>query len=407
MHEFVSIPPSRSVSLLADRNPAPLPLESRAPQVRGEPRHIPALDGVRGIAVLLVLWCHAIGADLSTNIASPLDRFAFTSARLATSGVDLFFVLSGFLITGILCDAKGRDHYFRNFYARRTVRIFPLYYACLALFLVVIPMLAPALAQRFGQPNTSQAWYWAYLSNFSQPFALYLGQPAHHVLSVTWSLAVEEQFYLVWPAVVFFLDRRALLRVCGWMFVFSFGMRLALWMTLERPDCWQIATDITPCRLDVLAAGAAIALIARGPGGIRGLIKPAKIVGPLAAVILMAMVGLMAKLGYRGGLITTPGYVLFGGTLYAAMYGSLLVWAVRQRIQHRRPSVFLRRAPHVRQVQLRRLPAAHAGDHAAGRVCDATRCAANRRHLAAERRTLLRDQLNRNAGAGMVELERI
>src|SRR5260221_8352854 len=77
--------------------------------------HIPALDGVRGLAVLLVLWCHA-GAMIETpQVAGILDRLAFSSSRLATSGVDLFFVLSGFLITGILYDAKGTNHYFRNF----------------------------------------------------------------------------------------------------------------------------------------------------------------------------------------------------------------------------------------------------------------------------------------------------
>ena len=89
---------------------------------------IPVLDGVRGLAVLLVLFCHA---TMLTDLPGSAGKLYLALARISWCGVDLFFALSGFLITGILFDAKGKQNFFRNFYARRTVRIFPLYYACL------------------------------------------------------------------------------------------------------------------------------------------------------------------------------------------------------------------------------------------------------------------------------------
>src|SRR5262245_30388988 len=100
------------------------------------PAHIPALDGIRGLAVLLVLYCHSTFIEPG----AAFGKVFLATSRISWAGVDLFFVLSGFLITGILFDAKGKDRYFRNFYARRTVRISPLYYVFLVLALLAFPM---------------------------------------------------------------------------------------------------------------------------------------------------------------------------------------------------------------------------------------------------------------------------
>ncbi len=304
----------------------PLPLHSAT-------GHLPALDGVRGLAVLLVLFCHATQrpfVDPNLAFSGALDRGILSLARISWTGVDMFFVLSGFLITGILYDAKGKDHFFRNFYARRTVRIFPLYYVCLALYLILMPLLMPASIfytstgePRFGAIQTSQVWYWTYLSNYSQGIMELFGRKTTHILEVSWSLAIEEQFYLCWPLVVFLFARKTLLKICAGMFFGSMLLRIALLATGNE----ALALGFTPCRLDGLAVGAMIALIVRGPGGIASLIRPAKIVGPTSLVLILAMVVLMQKLGYRRGIGQSPGYIACGTALFALLYGSLLVFA--------------------------------------------------------------------------------
>jgi peptidoglycan/LPS O-acetylase OafA/YrhL len=295
------------------------------------PSHIPALDGIRGFAVLLVLFCHAtqrpFGDPAAINAAfnGPIDKALLTAARLSWTGVDMFFVLSGFLITGILYDAKGKQHFFRNFYARRTVRIFPLYYISLVLFLLVLPRLGPWVNQGMGDyPPGSTAWYWLYLSNFSQSIIEQGGTPVEHIVHVSWSLSIEEQFYLFWPLVVFLCTRKKLLGIATAMLFGSVALRTAL-LYFEKNS---YAMGFTPCRLDGLAVGALIALIARGPHGIGKLIRPARLIAPGAALAIMVMIAAMYKLGYRTGVGQTPGYVIAGPTLFALMYGALLVIAV-------------------------------------------------------------------------------
>ena len=118
--------------------------------------HIPALDAIRGLAILVVtLYRFGGGGEGPANAIGHSWLI-----ELGGRGVDLFFVLSGFLITGILFDAKGKEHYFRNFYMRRALRIFPLYYAALAVTLLMLPRLLPAFATDFQPAVTAQAWLW-------------------------------------------------------------------------------------------------------------------------------------------------------------------------------------------------------------------------------------------------------
>src|SRR4051794_10306507 len=286
------------------------------PLAHSLPSHIPALDGIRGIAVLLVLFCHATqrpfpGETASLVFSGGIDKMIISLARFCWTGVDLFFVLSGFLITGILFDAKGKDHFFRNFYARRTVRIFPLYYVSLVLFLVVIPLLPAAVSKGFGTIYTSKIWYPLYLTNYSQSISEQAGRTVDYVLHVSWSLSIEEQFYLCWPLVVFLCTRKTLLKICVGMFFGSMLLRVGLLMA----DKGHWAMGFTPCRVDGLAVGAAIALVARGPIGLRGLVNPAKWVGPISAVFLAVLIVVMSKLGYRRGIAQSPGFVVIGSAL--------------------------------------------------------------------------------------------
>lgn len=213
-----------------------------------EPR-VEALDGVRGIAILLVVVMHCamfgtVRADIGEH---PLTR----TLLLGWTGVDLFFVLSGFLITGILLRDKERPHYFRNFYARRALRIFPLYYVVILLLLFVLPRESATTA-------AEKVPYFLYLQNFAW---LWPGE-AHPDIArtITWSLAVEEQFYLVWPAVVLLLSRRALLRLCVVMIAVAIALRFVL-LAAGVPTVYFL----TPCRFDALAAGACLALLPPPP----------------------------------------------------------------------------------------------------------------------------------------------
>ena len=155
-------------------------------------RHIAQLDGLRGLAVLLVLLAHSAIAFTRVPSLKWIDSYG-------SLGVQLFFVLSGFLITGILLDSKGTPYFFRNFFVRRGLRIYPLYYALLG-FVVF-----SGVVHRHGV----HWWpYILYLSNFFGGIT----QPAP--LGVAWSLAVEEQFYLLWPFIVSVLSLRSLERFC-------------------------------------------------------------------------------------------------------------------------------------------------------------------------------------------------
>lgn len=206
---------------------------------------IAALDGVRGLAILLVLLMHClyIGPLVGLDIgAHPYARIAM----LGWSGVDVFFVLSGFLITGILVRGKGQSAgpYFRNFYMRRTLRIFPLYYLVICLLLYVLPNRPPASA-------SEQVSYLLYYQNIRYAF----GGQADPARLITWSLAIEEQFYLVWPALVWFTSERVLRRVCIGMVAVAIALRFVL-----VTSGFEGTHFLTPCRMDALAVGALLSL---------------------------------------------------------------------------------------------------------------------------------------------------
>jgi peptidoglycan/LPS O-acetylase OafA/YrhL len=210
---------------------------------------MPELDVLRGCAILAVLLYHAFYWSGAGSSYRPLRLF-IQSTVVGWLGVNLFFVLSGFLITGILLDAKGRPFYFRSFYRRRALRILPAYLAtiCALLFLRWINTASAALAVLF-------------LANYDYLFSL-LHLPIYRSF---WSLAVEEQFYLFWPAVVAFLSRRALLTI---------SLALVLLEPLLR---WQAASYLSPEGLnhatwliaDNLALGALAAIFARSRFGTR------------------------------------------------------------------------------------------------------------------------------------------
>jgi peptidoglycan/LPS O-acetylase OafA/YrhL len=240
--------------------------------------HIPALDAIRGLAIVLVtLYRFGGGSDgVARAVESPW------LIALGARGVDLFFVLSGFLITGILFDAKGKEGYFRNFYMRRALRIFPLYYGALVLILIV----APLLAGRMPAPLSEQAWLWLYGSNVLQSIR---GEWCLGPLNHFWSLAVEEHFYFVWPLVIYLCSRKTAMRVCGGVIAASVVARAA-WLLAGGND---VAAEVfTPLRMDGLVLGGWLALAARSPGGLGWLTKfarPTFVLSGLAALATFAI----------------------------------------------------------------------------------------------------------------------
>ena len=270
-------------------------------------RHMPALDSVRGLAILGVL--------LFRFHTGPQMEFAwgerlFSLLELGGKGVDLFFVLSGFLITGILHDAKESPHYFRNFYMRRTLRIFPLYYAVLVVTLVLLPSLGVATWSLYPEAFEYQGWLWFYGANLLQAFQ---GRWSLGAFEHFWSLAIEEQFYLFWPLVIGCCSRLTAKRVCAAMFFSSIITRV-IWVAAGGADA--TTETLTLFRLDELALGAWLALQVREPQGFQRMYPWA--VG--GAISLGLVVGPCFLLGKRFWTIPL--------SLLAMLFGCMLILAV-------------------------------------------------------------------------------
>lgn len=207
------------------------------------PKHIPQLDVLRGVAVLVVMLYHV------TDLVPRLHLKA--AFGFGYAGVDLFFVLSGFLITGILVKSKDSQKYFRNFYARRALRIWPLYYLLLFFTFILLPVIHPSLkASIFSLCRPWQAFP-LFLQNLT------LKRQAFDTLRVTWSLAIEEQFYLVWPVIVWLAPRRVLKPLALSGICLSTVLRWSVLVGLIAPLTIYMNT-LT--RLDGLSLGAFLAL---------------------------------------------------------------------------------------------------------------------------------------------------
>jgi len=221
--------------------------------------HQPALDGIRGCAVLLVLAYDCLKLAPSS---SPLTYLVRRIAASGWIGVDLFFVLSGFLITRILLQTRRQPGYWKNFLARRALRIFPLYYATLVMVFFILPGVLAFFPGESGLESTlqetkkDQLWYWCYAQNWL--FALRQSWPAGGLLKHFWSLAIEEQFYLVWPLAVAWCSRRQLGWLCLSLATLSVCLRTSL-LSAGMPSVVGFVMTLT--RLDGLCLGAGMAVL--------------------------------------------------------------------------------------------------------------------------------------------------
>lgn len=266
--------------------------------------HLPALDGMRGIGILAVMVTHFANHDPS------LKGFSDSAAILDVSAwaMTMFFLLSGFLITGILLEAREKPHYFRNFFARRVLRIFPLYYGVLAILFVLHPGWGHAIGG-----SLSRRWLWLYGSNIEM---------ARHetrtygFLSHFWSLAVEEQYYLVWPFIVAAFRPRKLFFVCCALGLLSVVFRIVF---VEWGNHVVSAYILTPCQLDPLCTGGALAILVRR-GGLPRLRAPARVAvaGSLGVFFLLGWykLGILSRTLVIGRPLLSC--FLFGGVLLLA-----------------------------------------------------------------------------------------
>jgi len=263
------------------------------------------LDGLRGIAILLVLIWHYVIVPADTVPGSKL-AYLLAIGRLTWSGVDLFFVLSGFLIGGILLDAKDSTNYFSVFYRRRFFRILPLY----AVVLVIV----------WAMPGN--AWlkadllpWWSYATltqNFMMAVRNTLGGNA---LAITWSLAIEEQFYLTFPLVVRFTSRKTLKRILLLFIILAPAIRLLVFLRLGPTAAYVLM----PCRADALLIGVGIAALKRENDSI-------PYVGPLIISAVILAVCIFKSWG--GGSFEMS---VWGYSIVAVFYGSLLCAVLDRR----------------------------------------------------------------------------
>jgi peptidoglycan/LPS O-acetylase OafA/YrhL len=244
--------------------------------------HIPALDGIRGIAILLVILRHASAGDVPTGTVAGVIHAVM---RAGWIGVDVFFVLSGFLITGILLDSKGYPGYLTSFFGRRVLRIFPLYFGFLAVLFLVFPFTALATSPEYVTLRHYQAWYWLYASNVL--IALHGDGASGLHLGHTWSLAVEEQFYLLWPLVVMLAPRRRIGAICLALAGVAGVLRVALVFALGWGSDWGYM--MMPARMDALLLGGALAFALREPALRRRIpsLRPGMVA--LAAALLVTL----------------------------------------------------------------------------------------------------------------------
>jgi peptidoglycan/LPS O-acetylase OafA/YrhL len=283
--------------LPTNRKPDDSNLPARPQAMRGR---IPELDGLRGIAVLMVLGYHLFGYSMLRESWTGIARMSMLVTMPGWLGVDLFFVLSGFLITGILLDTRGDDRYLRNFYARRALRIFPLYYTVL---LIIV------LCYRNSGSYALLSFF--YLSNLAPLFATPM------VNGVMWSLSVEEHFYMVWPFLVGRLRRRAFVWV---------PITICIAEPVIRGLAYGHVSDVyvyTWFRLDGLAYGALAACFVRSSWYTARNATRVAAIGAIAGLLLMAAgapFGILHRENAFGyALQYTPMHLIFTATvIYAA-----------------------------------------------------------------------------------------
>jgi peptidoglycan/LPS O-acetylase OafA/YrhL len=257
--------------------------------------YIPALDGLRGLAIIAVLL-HNL-----SNTGDPAPTTLSAVLEWGWVGVQLFFVLSGFLITRILLETRDVPGALLAFFARRALRLLPLYYLVLAVYFLVLPHVIDAPTVRAAEPH--QIWYWLLLSNWSEPAGY--GAPG---LGHFWSIAVEAQFYLLWPILVTTLGQRRLARLCIAIVVISLTSKIALRLGFAGSASMVYKSTLT--RMSALTIGGLVAVVARHPPWRATFERHVLTIGLVVASALVALLIRRPGLPHEDILVQTVGFTL-------------------------------------------------------------------------------------------------
>lgn len=247
-------------------------------------KRILEIDGIRAIACLLVLTLHCVVGPLPLLEGTLAYEIRFVFLIFLAGGVDLFFVLSGFLIGGILLDNRESRNIFRVFWARRITRIFPVYYLLVALYGLIL--LAPQLPPWLQVFQITTVPYWSY-ATFTQNFAMAAVQSGgSDFLGVTWSLAVEEQFYLILPLLAVLLSRRWLMVTAAIAIIATPLIRTYFWSHIG----FHWAYILLPCRMDTLMWGVIAAYIIRNEKALQCVQRYRRWGDLIAAAIFLSII---------------------------------------------------------------------------------------------------------------------
>jgi peptidoglycan/LPS O-acetylase OafA/YrhL len=284
---------------------------------------IPELDGLRGLAILLVIICHYV-ANAEHKQLGIWAHWALSGLTFGWSGVDLFFVLSGFLIGGILVDARGAPHYFRAFYMRRVYRILPVYYSWILIYAAVVCAAVWLLPGRltFTAQDLQQApLHLFFLQN------LRIGMPPAVWIwfGVMWSLAVEEQFYLLAPPLIRVLSIRKLVVALAATVCVAPLLRALVFGYLS-PGTFA-STVLMPCRADTLAMGMLLAIAWRAAWFRALLVERRVLLQSVLLALALGVAGLLWSFAHPLSFVR----VVIGYTWLAFFYGCLLLVVLSQR----------------------------------------------------------------------------
>lgn len=259
--------------------------------------HYPALDGLRGFCCLLVIFYHTFYFILHKYLS-----FIWVS-------IDIFFVLSGYLITDILLNTELNKKSIFNFYIKRGLRVFPLYYLSLIIFFIIFPLLSVTILN-IDYYIENQVWFWTFLQNWLMIF----NEPSESGLVHLWSMAVEEQFYLLWPLVILFVKKPSrLLWIILGLLLSVILLRFWLWnIGIEKIEYGNLYSFT---RIDGICVGCLVAIFKK--------IKPGYI-NKRIAIIIITVAGLNFLFYFLNRESAMPYFGMIGFFTFSIVVGILV-----------------------------------------------------------------------------------